>query len=104
MIMESKPILVSRARTRMTIAKRLMILLGVPILVLLLLGIFGQEQLSQVEQRSQFVAQQGIGSLATIGNLSRCFADVRIYLRTYLLVTTPEQRAGARKLFDENEN
>ena len=88
----------------MTIAKRLMILLAVPILVLLLLGIFGQVQLLQVEQRSRFVAQQGIGSLATIGNLSRSFADVRIYLRTYVLVTTPEQRADARRLFNENEN
>ena len=41
----------------MTIAKRLIILVAVPLLALATLGVFVRLQLSDIEQRSRFVAE-----------------------------------------------
>src|SRR5262245_53608789 len=87
----------------MTIAKRLMILLAVPILALLAVTIFTRVQLSKIEQRSRFVAESRIAALATIGNLSRSFAELRINVRSHLLATNSAQRATARAAFDAGE-
>jgi two-component system sensor histidine kinase/response regulator len=87
----------------MTIAKRLIILLTVPLAALVGLGIFTRLQLEQIEARSRFVAESRIVALATLGNLSRSFAELRVNLRSHLLATTDAQRAAARGLFDDDE-
>src|SRR5258705_13195305 len=71
----------------MTIAKRLIILLAVPLVALLGLGVFVRMQLSDVEDKSRFVAESRISALATIGNLTRSFAELRMDVRGYLLAT-----------------
>ena len=48
----------------MTIARRLLILVAVPLLVLGGLGLFVHRQLESIEARSRFVAENQIGSLA----------------------------------------
>jgi two-component system sensor histidine kinase/response regulator len=87
----------------MTIGKRLMILLAVPVLALLAVTIFTRVQLSKIEKRSRFVAESRIAALATIGSLSRSFAELRINVRSHLLATNPAQRAAARAAFDAGE-
>jgi hypothetical protein len=52
----------------MTIAKRLILLLAVPLLGF---GIFTRLQLERIEERSRLVAQSCIDALATLGNFSQ---------------------------------
>ena len=55
----------------MTIARRLIILVAVPLLVLAELGVFNRLELAAIETRSRFVAETQVGSLAALGNISR---------------------------------
>ena len=87
----------------MTIARRLVILLTVPLLALLGLGIFTRLQLNQIETATRDVSESRIVALATLGNLSRSFAELRINVRSHLLATTDAQRAQARADFDHDE-
>ena len=87
----------------MTIAKRLILLLTVPLVALGGLGVFTRLQLAEIEARSRFVAESRIVALATLGNLSRGFSELRVNVRSHLLATTDAQRAAARALFDEDE-
>ena len=87
----------------MTIAKRLIVLLAVPLAALVALGVFTRLQLEQIEARSRFVAESRIVALATLGNLSRSSAELRVNLRSHLLATTDADRTAARQLFDEDE-
>jgi signal transduction histidine kinase/CheY-like chemotaxis protein len=92
-----------REGSYVTIAKRLIVLLAVPLVALLGLGVFARLQLAQIETRSRFVAESRIVALATLGNLSRSFAELRVNIRSYLLAGTDAQRAAARAAFDEDD-
>src|SRR4030095_17145747 len=87
----------------MTIARRLLILLAVPLVALLGLGVFPRMQWSKIEERSRFVAESRVSALATVGNLSRSFAELRVSVRSYLLVTNQAPRAAVRARFDEEQ-
>jgi two-component system sensor histidine kinase/response regulator len=87
----------------MTIARRFILLLAVPLLGLVGLGAFTWLQLSEIQARSRFVAESQIASLAALGNISRSFAELRVSLRSHLLATNQAQRAVARAFFDEDE-
>ena len=87
----------------MTIAKRLIILLTVPLVALVGLGIFTRLQLSKTEARSRFVAETQIGSLAALGDISRTFPELRVNVRSYLLATNQAEQAKARAAFDAGE-
>ena len=86
----------------MTIARRLIVLLAVPLLALSGLGLFTRLQLARVEQQSRF-AESRIVALATLGNLSRSFSELRVNVRTYLLAPTAAERAQARAAFDQDD-
>ena len=87
----------------MTIARRLLTLLAIPLLALVALGTFAAFQLENLEARSRFLAESRIVALATLGNLSRAFAELRVNVRSHLLATTAAQRAAARARFEEDE-
>src|SRR5215510_6170900 len=87
----------------MTIAKRLIILLAVPLLTLVGLEVFTLFELSRIETRSRFVAESRIEALATIGALAQNFAELRVNVRDYTLASNQTQRTEARSAFDENE-
>ena len=76
----------------MTIAKRLVLLLAVPLLALVGLGVFTRLQLTTIETRSRFVADMQVPSLAALGNISRIFAEMRIHVRNHVLATTEADR------------
>jgi two-component system sensor histidine kinase/response regulator len=87
----------------MTIAKRLIILLAVPLLTLVGLEGFTLFELSRIETRSRFVAESRIEALATLGALTRNFTELRVNVRSYILASNQMQRTEARSLFDQDE-
>jgi methyl-accepting chemotaxis protein len=87
----------------MTIAKRLVLLLAVPLLALVGLGVFARLQLTTIETRSRFLADVQVPSLATLGNISRTFAELRVQLRNQVFATSEPERAGIRSTFERDE-
>src|SRR4029453_4434315 len=87
----------------MTIAKRLVLLLAVPLLVLVGLGVFTRWQLTTMEPRSRFVADLQVPSLAMLGNISRTLAELRVKLRDHVLATSEAERESARSTFERDE-
>ena len=85
----------------MTIGKRLIALLAVPLVGLLALGIIARVQLSTIEQRTRFAAESQLASVAVLGNISRRFAEIRVNLRSFLLATDQLERSAARAAFDD---
>jgi len=87
----------------MTIARRLILLLAVPLAALLGLGVFVRIQLSQVESQTRFVSEAQIPSLAVLGNLSRMAEGLRVTVRSYLLATNEADRAKCQVEFEADE-
>ena len=87
----------------MTIARRLMVLVAVPLVALMGLAGLVLYELSLVESRSRFVAESQIPALAIVGNLSRTFEQLRVEMRSHLLARTPEERARAIAAFDADD-
>ncbi len=87
----------------MTIGKRLVFLLTVPLLALVALGIFTRLQLTTIETRSRFVADMQVPSLAALGNISRVFAELRVQLRNHVLATSEAERARVGSTFERDE-
>jgi signal transduction histidine kinase/CheY-like chemotaxis protein/CHASE3 domain sensor protein len=88
----------------MTIAKRLIILLAVPLVAMLGLGVFTRLRLARIEAQSRFVAESRIVALATVGNLSRGSSEMRVNVRSYLLATDETGRRNARAAFAQDED
>jgi len=80
-----------------------MLLLTVPLVALLGLGLFIRLQLAKVEDKSRFVSEAQIPSLAVLGNLSRTMEQLRVNVRSHLLATNPAGQAQARSAFDAGE-
>jgi PAS domain S-box-containing protein len=87
----------------MTIGKRLLLLLAVPLIALLGFGVFARIQLSRIEERSRFVSESQLAAVAVLGNISRSFAELRINLRSFLLAVDENQRSEARAAFEEDD-
>jgi signal transduction histidine kinase/DNA-binding response OmpR family regulator/HPt (histidine-containing phosphotransfer) domain-containing protein len=87
----------------MSIAKRLVLLLTVPLLALAGLGVFTRFQLSAIESRSRFVAELQIPSLAALGNTSRTFAELRVQMRNHVLAGSEAERAAVQSVFRRDE-
>src|SRR5262245_44338944 len=84
----------------MTIAKRLIVLVAVPLLVLLGLGVFSRLLLAKVESRMRYAAETQVRSLAELGNISRTLTEMRVNLRSYLLARNETEQNNARTAFD----
>jgi len=87
----------------MTIGKRLILLLTVPLVALGSLGIFTRWQVQRIENQVRFLADSRVVALASLGNLSRHFTELRVNLRSHVLAETDAQRASAKALFDDDE-
>src|SRR4051812_46861239 len=85
----------------MTIARRLIVLLAVPLLTFVGIGLFMRAQLARIEDRTRFVAESRVVALTRLGDISRTFAELRMNVRNHLLATDAAQRAHARAAFDE---
>ncbi len=69
----------------MTIAKRLIFLLAVPLAVLLALGFTTRQEMNQVEASTRYAAKSRIIALARIGDISRNYAEMAFYTRNSIL-------------------
>ncbi len=87
----------------MTIAKRLVLLLAVPLVALVGLGIFSRLQLATLETQSRFMAELQIPSLAALGNISRTLAELRVHVRNHALATSDAERARLGDTFARDE-
>ena len=87
----------------MTIAKRLVLLLAVPLLALVGLGLFVRMELTSIETESRFLADLQIPSLATLGNVSRTFSELRVHVRNHVLATSEAERVSVRATFERDE-
>ena len=84
----------------MTIARRLMVLVAVPLLILAGLGVVVRHELALIEKQNAFLAQFQITSLSTLGNISQRFMQMRVDARSYLLAESAAERARARASYD----
>jgi len=82
-----------------TIARRLLVLLAVPLLILVGLGVFGRIQMATMEAETRFLTEKQIRSLALLGNVSRTFTELRVYVRSYLLTDDKADRASIQGRF-----
>src|SRR5215467_5744394 len=79
----------------MNLAKRLVLLLAVPLVALLALGGILDLQLRTIEDHGKFVADLQLPSVASIGTITRKHAELRVDLRDYLLAPDDKERAKA---------
>ena len=84
----------------MTIARRLIVLLAVPLLVLSGLGIFMVRRLDQIESRGRFLVEKQVRSLAALGNISRSLERLRVDVRSHLLQADATGQAKVRADFE----
>ena len=87
----------------MTIGRRLIVLVAVPLVALLLFGIFARIRLAEVESRSRFVAETQLGSVAALASITAGFAELRVSVRNSLLAADGGERAAARAAFDQDD-
>jgi PAS domain S-box-containing protein len=87
----------------MTIGKRLMILLAVPLVALLAFGVLARIQLAKVEERSRFVAEKQLASVAALGGISAAVEEIRVSIRNILLASDENERTTAVVAFDQND-
>src|SRR5829696_34733 len=87
----------------MTIGKRLIVLVAVPLVALLVFEILARVRLSEIEERGRFVAEKQLGSVAALGGISASFAELRVSVRNSLLAADQSERAASRVTFDENQ-
>ena len=80
----------------MTIAKRLIFLLAVPLAVLLALGFTTRQEMNQVEASTRYVAESRIIALARLGDISRAYAEMAISTRISILDTDTPTRMVAQ--------
>ena len=76
----------------MNLAKRLALLLAVPLAALLALGGLLDLQLRSIENHGTFVADLQLPSVAVIGNITRKHAELRVDLRDFLLAPGDQER------------
>jgi PAS domain S-box-containing protein len=77
----------------MNLAKRLALLLAVPLVALLALGGMMDLQLRAIEDHGTFVADLQLPSVASIGHITRKRAELGVLLRDYLLAPGDKERA-----------
>ena len=82
------------------IARRLIVLLAVPLLVLSGLGIFMVRRLDQIESRGRFLVEKQVRSLAALGNISRSLERLRVDVRSHLLQADAAGQAKIRADFE----
>jgi signal transduction histidine kinase/DNA-binding response OmpR family regulator/HPt (histidine-containing phosphotransfer) domain-containing protein len=78
-----------------TIARRVSLLLLVPLAISVVLGFLVRDQMRKIESRSRFVAENGVPSLSDLAAIGRHQAEMRLSLRSVLLAPTEAERQSA---------
>src|SRR5882672_9370608 len=83
----------------MNIARRLTLLLAVPLAGLAGLAVFAHFELAELADRGQDLAGIQIPTLAVIGNVTRAYGELRVYARDYILADNETRRAEVMAQF-----
>ncbi|MBL9002568.1 MAG: response regulator [Phycisphaerae bacterium] len=86
----------------MTISRRLILLLTVPLATLVGVGLFSRHNIDRIEARTRVLAEVQTEALATLGQISRVQAEKRINIRSLLLAKNQETRAAALEAYKED--
>ena len=84
----------------MTIARRLIYLVALPLVVLIGLSIFTKVELAEIQKRSLSVAETQVESLAALANVTRSFADLQGSLRSHLLNNNEAEKDKTKKIYE----
>jgi PAS domain S-box-containing protein len=87
----------------MNIARRLIILLVVPLVAFIALGIFNWIEVENVKTQTRFVTQIQVPSLVTMESLTRSFGEMRVEERNSLVATNKAERAEIEAGFGKEE-
>lgn len=87
----------------MTIARRLIILVALPLLIIIGIWVVARWQMAVVEKRTRFVAETQIASLAMLGRISRSYAELQISVRGHLLKSDKAEQDKTRAAFDADK-
>src|SRR4051812_15207461 len=87
----------------MNIAKRLVLLLAVPLVTFLALGAILDLNLQGIEKRGTHVVELQLPSVAVIGHIARKHAELRVDLRDYLVAPNEKDRTKALVAFQNAE-
>jgi signal transduction histidine kinase/DNA-binding response OmpR family regulator/HPt (histidine-containing phosphotransfer) domain-containing protein/CHASE3 domain sensor protein len=88
----------------MTMARRLTLLLAIPLLALFGLGFFVSSQFARIETQSRFVSQTQVESLAALGDIGLTFAEARVSVRMYLLAPDKAAQGMAEALLHQKQD
>ena len=77
----------------MTIAKRLTLLVAIPVIALIGLGFFVRDQTARIESLNRFVVDSQIPSIGLLGRISQYSAEMRVNIRDYLLAQSAAEQA-----------
>jgi two-component system, sensor histidine kinase and response regulator len=86
----------------MTIARRLWLLLAVPILVVIGLGGVDVYQLRTIDKQTTFVADVQVESLTVLGEVARRMSEMRVSLRDHLMSENPSEESRTAANMAEN--
>jgi signal transduction histidine kinase/CheY-like chemotaxis protein/HAMP domain-containing protein len=87
-----------------TIAKRLALLLAMPLLALSGLGAFVVTQYSRIETLTRFVTEKQVNSIAALGEISRRFGEERVFLRNAVMAVESGDQLAARENNRESQS
>ncbi len=87
----------------MTIARRLTLLLAVPLILLTGLGLLVRNQIDRIGGLDRFVIDLQIPSLAKLGDISRASAEMRNDIRTYLMSENAADQAQILARYRQNQ-
>jgi PAS domain S-box-containing protein len=87
----------------MSIARRLVILLAVPLLIFVALGVLIRIHLVQVEQRVRHANEKQVPSVAAVGNITRCFTELRVNIRSHILARDPAELSRSKAMFNADK-
>ena len=85
----------------MTISRRLILLLAIPISAVCGLYLLGTIRLAGIEKQSRIMQLQ-VDSVGALGSILRCFSEMRLDARDHLLAESPADRQRAAKAYREN--
>jgi two-component system sensor histidine kinase/response regulator len=84
----------------MTIARRLILLLALPLIAMFAIGVVSRVEINRVEHRTGFLVESGVPSLARLSDISRSFIEMRVAVRSFLLAGDPSAREAARQDYE----
>src|SRR6478736_2329848 len=89
-----------RNRHIVSISRRLLVLVAIPLLGLLALGLYTRWQLLALEDRTRFVAEKQLPSLTSLAAIHRNITELRVTVRNRILELDPAAQARQRTEFD----